>query len=330
MKLLSKAQTSQRRLIEILRVINESDKPIGARAISDELSNRGYDIGERAVRYNLKILDELGFTKKVGYSGRMLTSLGRKELSDALVADRIGFVNTWIEECMYRSGFDPLSAANQVVVNTSLLDKKDCESALDIIKRVFDAGYTVSRRMLILDEGAEIGSLIVPEGSLAISTVCSITIDGMLLKGGIPVNTTFAGIVEVRGGVPAEFTDLIAYAGSSLDPMKIFMSRRTSQVTSAVNVGEGKILANMREIPIAAADLAQKLLQEAEKVGINGMIKMSDSEESSMGCPVGAGKVGIVVGAGVNALMAVEEAGISIVTMPISTLVEYGKMTEIR
>jgi repressor of nif and glnA expression len=94
MKLLTKAHTSQRRLIEILRVIEDADKPIGARAISDSLSNRGYELGERAVRYNLKILDELGFTKKQGYSGRMLTPVGIRELNDARVDDRIGFVNT--------------------------------------------------------------------------------------------------------------------------------------------------------------------------------------------------------------------------------------------
>ena len=80
---------------------------MGARAISDCLSNRGYDLGERAVRYNLKILDELGFTKKKGYSGRVLTPLGSRELGDALVDDRIGFVNTRIEEYMFKTSFDP-------------------------------------------------------------------------------------------------------------------------------------------------------------------------------------------------------------------------------
>jgi len=86
MKLLTKAHTSQRRLIEILRVIDEGEKPIGARSISDLLSSRGYELGERAVRYNLKILDELGFTKREGYNGRILTPLGIKELEDALRA----------------------------------------------------------------------------------------------------------------------------------------------------------------------------------------------------------------------------------------------------
>src|SRR5690606_16956899 len=88
MKLIPKPHSSQRRLIEIIRVINAADKPIGARAISDELSSRGYEVGERAIRYNLKIMDELGFTKKEGYSGRVLTPLGKRELSDALVDDR--------------------------------------------------------------------------------------------------------------------------------------------------------------------------------------------------------------------------------------------------
>jgi hypothetical protein len=94
MKLLTKAHMSQRRLIEILRVIESAGLPVGARAISDSLCNRGYDLGERAVRYNLRILDELGFTKKRGYSGRVITPLGSRELTDALVDDRIGFVNT--------------------------------------------------------------------------------------------------------------------------------------------------------------------------------------------------------------------------------------------
>ena len=89
MKLLTKAHMSQRRLIEILRVIESAGLPVVARSISDSLCNRGYDLGERAVRYNLRILDELGFTKKRGYSGRVITPLGSRELTDALVDDRI-------------------------------------------------------------------------------------------------------------------------------------------------------------------------------------------------------------------------------------------------
>ena len=330
MKPLTKPHSSQRRLIEILRVINASDKPIGARAISDELSNRGYEVGERAVRYNLKIMDELGFTKKEGYSGRILTPLGKRELSDALVDDRIGFVNTRIEEYMYRSSFDPDSEDNRVVVNTSLLDKRDYERALEIMIRAFDAGFAVSRRVLIQDEGEEMGALQIPRGFLGISTVCSITIDGMLLLGGIPINTTFAGVVEVKDGSLSHFTDLIAYAGSSLDPMRVFMSRKTTKVSEAVRTGSGCVLANLREIPVAAVDQARDLLDRAKDAGIDGLMKMSGPGEPNMGCPVGAGKVGIAFCGGVNAVMAAEELGIAIRTMPISSLQDYSRMKELR
>lgn len=67
----------ERKLIEIMRVIHESDKPIGARAIADELNNRGYDIGERAVRYHLRILDEEGSQVNMDMQDVHLLNLGK-------------------------------------------------------------------------------------------------------------------------------------------------------------------------------------------------------------------------------------------------------------
>lgn len=330
MKLLTKAHISQRRLIEILRVIEGADKAVGARAISDSLSSRGYDLGERAVRYNLKILDELGFTKKKGYSGRILTPRGSRELSDALVDDRIGFVNTRIEEYMFKTSFDPEIRLGEVIVNTSIVDKSDCELVFETLARVFDAGYSISRRVLILDEGDGISSSEIPSGCLGLATLCSITLDGMLMKKGMPVDTSFAGVVEVRSSRPAEFTDLIAYAGSSLDPMKVFMGRKVTRVANAISSGNGRVLANVREVPVAAAQLARSLLEQSKNAGFGGLIKMGDPGEPIMGCPVSAGKLGIAFCAGVNGPVAAEELGARIKTLPISMLADYSRMTEPR
>lgn len=329
MKLLTKAHTSQRRLVEILRVIDEADKPIGARAISDSLSLRGYELGERAVRYNLKILDELGFTKKQGYSGRILTSLGVRELSDALVDDRMGFVNTRIEEYMYRTSFDPVCLCGDVIVNTSIIEKNDYERIAEIFRDIFDSGYTISRKIIVLDEADETTPLEIPEGCLGIVTLCSITVDGMLMKKGIPVNTSFAGVVEIREGAPSEFTDLIAYAGSSLDPMKVFMARRMTRIADAVHKGSGRVLANVREIPIAAADFAERLMEQSKAAGMCGLIRAGGPGEPNLGCPVSSGKIGIALYAGVNAAAAAEEMGLRIRTMPISAMVDYGRMREL-
>jgi repressor of nif and glnA expression len=327
MKLLTKAPMSQRRLIEILRVIESADKPVGARAISDSLCNRGYELGERAVRYNLKILDELGFTRKRGYSGRMLTPLGMRELNDALVDDRIGFVNTRIEEYMFKTSFDPVTRTGDVIANTSIIDKADVERVFEIIGRTFDAGYAISRRVLILEEGAGLFAQEIPTGCVGIATLCSITLDGMLMKRGIPVETSFAGVVDVRDGKPAEFTDLIAYAGSSLDPMRVFMARRVTHVVDAVERGSGKILANVREVPVAAAELAVSLLEQSKDAGLGGLIELGGQGEPLLGCPIGSGKIGIAFCAGVNGTVAAEETGIRIKTIPISALVDYSRTT---
>jgi hypothetical protein len=330
MKLLTKAHVSQRRLIEILRVIENTGTPVGARAISDCLSSRGYDLGERAVRYNLKILDELGFTKKKGYSGRVLTPLGSRELGDALVDDRIGFVNTRIEEYMFKTSFDPKSGHGDVIANTSIIDKANAEEVFEILGHAFDAGYTISRRVLILDEGESFSTIEIPKGSLGIATLCSITLDGMLMKRGIPVLTSFAGLAEVRERQTFDFTDLIAYAGSSLDPIKVFMGRRVTSVADAVFKGSGTVLANVREVPDAAATLVRALLDETRNAGLGGIIKLGEPSEPVLGCPVGAGKIGIAFYAGVNGVVAAEELGIKIKTAPISILVDYSKTHELK
>jgi repressor of nif and glnA expression len=329
MKLLPKAHTHQRRLIEILRVIDDSDKAIGARAISDLLSERGFEIGERAVRYNLKILDELGFTKKLGYAGRSLTPLGMRELSDALVNDRIGFVNTRIEEYMYRTTFIP-GRGGKLVVNTSLIGKEDYERAAEVLNAVFDSGYGVSRKAIVAEEGDGFFSIVVPRGCLGIATVCSITLDGILLRNGIPVTTTFAGVAEVSDSVLERFTELIAYAGSSIDPMRAFLSRRITRITEALSGSRGRLLANVREVPLSAANEAIDLLSDAARYGIGGLIKAGEDGWSTFGCPVSSGKVGIAISAGVNGPAAVEEAGIQIKTTPISAMAEYSMLRELR
>ncbi|MHC1566452.1 MAG: DUF128 domain-containing protein [Candidatus Syntropharchaeia archaeon] len=313
----------QRKLIEILRILNEHDAPLGARSIADELQRRGYKIGERAVRYHLMMLDEIGFTKKHGYSGRTITKLGLKELEDALVTDRLGFEICNIEELLYRSSFDPESGEGDVIVNISLIDKDELERTLEIVSEVCEKGLSVSPYIKVLEEKERVGGVSVPEGCLGIATLCSITIDAMLLRSGIPVDVKYGGILRMKNGRPEHFLHIIGFRGTSIDPIRIFISKKMTSLREVVKRGEGNVLANYREIPESAAERAEEIIRSASEWEIDGIAG------SSFNIPVTEGKTGISIYAGVNGVVAAEEEGISINTHPIESLLPFREMERI-
>ncbi len=315
----------ERKLIEIMRVISESDKPIGARSIADELQNRGYNLGERAVRYHLRILDERGFTKKHGYNGRTITLQGKRELDDALIGDRLDFVITRIEQLLYRATYDPVSNKGNVIVNVSNIDKDDVDNALDVIRYASSGGASISSRVRIFEEDSDNG-INVPPGNVSIATVCSMTIDGILLKSGIPVKPSYGGIMYVEDHKPVNFLDLISYAGTSIDPIKIFMIRHGTSVLDVLEKGSGKILTNMRTIPTSACSKAHEILDQIKSSDIKGVISMGNSEDELFGAPIDYGLSGVLVCVGVNAIAAVEEAGFNVTTQPVSTVLDYSSM----
>ena len=317
----------ERKLIEIMRVINENDKPIGARAIADELNDRGYDIGERAVRYHLRILDERGFTRKHGYAGRTLTELGESEMSDALIGDRFGFVISQIEEMAFRTTINPKTSEGVVPVNISYFAKEDLETVIDVISYTAHSGYMISPKVRIFEEDEDL--IFLPPGKVGIATVCSVTFDGLLLKSGIPVEPSYGGILQIENRKPSYFLDLISYSGTSIDPIQIFMKRKPTSVLEVVETGEGKILANIRQINLSAYDRVIEIIQQAEKMGLGGFFPPGEIDGSLLGAPIEMGKFGIAIVGGINGICALEETGIRIETNPVSTVLEYKTMSEI-
>ena len=209
----------------ILNVLSEEHgEEVGARRIAEFLSMRGFSIGERAIRYHLKELAERGFTSKKGNLGRVITAKGLRELEQGLVSRRLGFVITHIEEMTYQCDFDISSRSGNVVVNTTFIPSGQLDDALDLVREVSSRGLVVSPCISIVEAGGDLGRMRVPGKTIAIHMVCSMTIDGLLLKAGIPVNTRYCGLLEINGGKPNRFSDVIAYDGTSIDPVSIFLS----------------------------------------------------------------------------------------------------------
>ena len=130
----------------------------------------------------LQRLDEKGYTERKGYSGRIITDYGRMELEKGLIYDQVDFTFSKFEEKIYQTSFDYETKKGNVIVNTSnILDKE----ASNIIKKVFESGVCVSP--LINEELGEING----KTGYIIKTICGTTIDGILLKNGIPTAAVF-------------------------------------------------------------------------------------------------------------------------------------------
>ncbi|MCE8425759.1 MAG: DUF128 domain-containing protein [Candidatus Methanoperedens sp.] len=316
----------QRKMVAILKIIHECHTPIGGRLIADRLNLQGYSVGERGVRYYLRILDERGFTERLGYAGRIITGRGINELNNALVGDRVGFIITKIEKLICDTTFDIRTGQGSVIINISIIDKNDFDKTMEILKHVILSGYAFSPYIKLIEEGIITSDIEIPEGKIGIATMCSITIDGILLNNGIPVTPKYGGILEIKGKKPVCFEDIIAYSGTTIDPMRLFMLKKMTRVLDTVNTGSGKLLANLREIPVAALSKAKEVMNYVEKARIEGIAEIGKPGKSVLNAAVDAGKVGIVVFAGTNIMAAVSEMGIKVTTYPVSTTIDFKEL----
>ena len=316
----------ERKVIAILRVLNESPEPLGARIIARQLKDYGIDLTERAVRYHLKLMDGRRLTQAVGRDGRLITPSGVEELKNALVGDKVGFVINRIELLAFRTTFDWESQSGLVPINTSLFPQGRFHQALRAMRNAFKAGICVSELVAIAGEGEKIGETTVPKGKVGFATVCGIVTNGALLKAGIPMDSRFGGILQIRSHEPLRFVELIHYAGSSLDPSEVFIRGKMTSVGEAARRGEGKVLANFREIPAQCRPVAEAVIAGLKEARLGGLVVMGNTSESVCEVPVEPNRAGIIILGGLNPVAAAEEAGIEAENIAMSSVIDYGQL----
>ena len=288
---------SEHRMIEILRILAKQDNPIGSKLIADELKEKGFNLGERAVRYHMQILDEKGYTEKKGYSGRVITDLGREKLEKGLIYDQVDFIYSKFEEMIYLADFNYMTQTGNVVVNTSTVYN---EESIDILKNVIESGLSVSPYVNLNEDKSE--------GMIEVTTLCGTTIDGILLNEGISSQPVYGGLLKVEDYKPIRFEELISYKKTSLTPLDAFSSPNRTSVLDVINSGNGIIPANFRLIPGVGRDRTVELIKKLDKIGIGGVIGISDEGKDILGIPVPDGMVGIAIVGGITPFCAVQES----------------------
>lgn len=310
----------------ILAILDKCSTVTGSRELSRKLTRHGVELTERTVRYYLKRLDSQGYTEVFGKEGRKITDRGRDELRRAHVSDKIGFVISRIETLSYMTTLDLASMEGDVILNVSWFPRKNLRKALALLKPVFASPFVMSDRVLLADEGEEIGETRVPKGMAALGTICSVTINGIFLKAGIPVASRYGGVVETTDRRPQRFLSLISYEGSSLDPLEMFIKSNMTAVSEAVAGRSGRILASFREIPVVCLDKAVKLARTLEDRGIRGILMIGSPNTPLLEVPVGIDKAGIVIIGGLNPVAVLEEHGIATESKAMSALFEYSQL----
>ena len=330
MKQLFKPEEVERKVILILKILNESPEPVGARVIARKMSEQNVQLSERTVRYHLKLMDERGLTKLIGRrDGRIITSLGQDEISNARVQDKIGLSISRIDVLSFRTTFNLKKMRGLTPVNISFFPQDQFRKALVAMKPVFKKNLAVSSRVACAPAGKYLGDIVVPEGKVGLATVCSILINGVLLKQGIPIDSKFGGILQVRNSEPLRFVELIHYSGSSLDPSEIFIRGKMTSVGQVVEKGEGKILANFREIPALSVNLVEDIIGSLGKAGIHGVLSIGSAGNPVGQTSVDLNKVGMILVGGLNPVAKAHEEGFDVDNQAMSTVMEFDDLQNI-
>ncbi|MDP2797099.1 MAG: NrpR regulatory domain-containing protein [Methanoregula sp.] len=311
---------TERKYIEILRILKEHSEPVGAKRLSELMADRGFVLSDRAVQYYLSYLDTMGFTEKVGNLGRLLTTPGRDETDNALVDDRIGFIISKLERLAYRTTFDPETSTGDVAYNLSIVPAEDQEKVTIAFDEVVTSGCGFFNSYRIIDRDPRI-----PHGSVGFMTICSISMDGVFQRKGIPVKMAFGGTLEIEQGTPRRFKDLIGYRGTTIDPLELFISSGLTSISGFARTKTGIALANVREVPCAAKSQVEETIQLMNNCGFIFPVALGTQV---FNLPDNPYRLSIVAFSGLNYIGNTVEHGIEIKTEIGAGNIQFSKVME--
>ncbi len=310
----------------ILNILSNSESPLTGARIAEEISALGHEISERTVRLYLQKMAEDGLTGSNGKRGHRITEHGLAELESSKIIDKVGFLSAKIDQMTYKMTFDLNTTSGTVVINVTLVEPKQFAKNIPYISKVYADGYAMGRLITFLSPGETLGHINVPEGMIGVGTVCSITLNGILLKHGIPTNSRFGGLLELRDKKPVRFLEVIMYDATSIDPLEIFIRSGMTDYMGAIKTGNGKIGASFREFPMDSRSTVEHLAEKMKRIGLGGLVKIGMPGQSLLDIPVSEGRVGAIVIGGLNPVSILEETGVRAYSRALAGLIDFNRL----
>ncbi len=239
------------------------------------------------------------------------------------------FVHTRIEEYALQVTYDPREGEGLVVYNLSFVPDSEIDAAIAVMKDTFRAGLCVSGLVRFIGENETAGETKIPSGQTGIVTVCSSTLDGILLRRGIPTNPIGGGVVEIEARIPRRFTHLILYEHTTIDPLQALLSQEITSVSAMMRKGSGNILANIRQCHMEAEGEVGEVIDDLAGSSFSPILDVGLPNTPALGVTVDPQYMGIVALGGTNPMAAIKERGIPVTTNAIKGLMDVREMEEI-
>jgi len=319
-------EKKRRKGLLILNVLKNSEIALTSGRIAEELVSLGQEISERTVRLYLQYMDAGGFTAGNGKRRHQITEKGLNELDSSKIIERVGFLSAKIDRMTYQMNFDLNTTSGSLVINVTLVEPRLFAKNIPMISKVYADGYAMGNLMTFLAPGETLGHITVPQDRMGIGTVCSITLNGVLLKHGIPTTSRFGGLLEIADRKPIRFVEIIMYDGTSIDPLEVFIRSGMTNYMGAVQTGNGRIGASFREFPAESRAKVEQLGEKLKRIGLGGLVRIGRPGQAVLDIPVSEGRVGAIVIGGLNPVSILEETGVRVYSRALAGLVDFSRL----
>lgn len=317
---------TKRKEMIILEELSRAAGPLSGSELMQRIGDRGGDLSERTVRLYLQRFDDEGLTEARGRQGRIITDKGRTELRSGKLISRVGSLSSTIDRMTYGMSFDLGKRTGTVVINTAFVPIGAFRERVKDVCEVFRQGYAMGTLVNLVQEGERIGDEVVPAGHVGFCTVCSVTLNGVLLKGGIPTRSVFSGLLELEQGEATRFVELISYDSTSIDPLQLFIRSRMTDYSGAIKTGSGVIGAGFREIPEQSHAEALRIAKRVKEAGLGAFMTIGQPGRDLLNIPVREGSCGVIVIGGLNPVAIFEENRIPVTYNALSSLMDYAEL----
>lgn len=156
------------------------------------------------------------------------------------------------------------------------------------------------------------------------------TVNGILLKFGIPVVSRFGGLLELAGGRPLRFVELMEYTGTTADPLDLYIRAGLTRVLAAARAGSGLVGASFREIPAVAIPEVWRLQRAMQAQNLHAILDIGRPGRPLLDISVPESRAGMIVLGGLNVLAALPESGIPARIEPLGGLADIAEFRPYR